>query len=338
MEKKYKNGLVLGKMYPLHLGHLHLIDTAIDNCEHLHIIISHNNTQTIPGEIRYQGLKKTYQNNPNVTVHHFDDTGLPQHDYECDSLDEFYSYWVPEIYNLVDDLDVVFTSEDYGDGFADYLGVEHFLVDKERKTVPVSGTAVRENPFEKWDFISDELKPFFVKRIAIVGPESVGKSTLTKELANWFQTNFVDEYGRIVYENNGNKVGVEDFIPISEGRQTLEDWTIKRSNKLLFCDTEDITTYLFLDMYCPNEDHKKETDWFQNKLSEKKKYDLYILLKTDCDAVQDGTRNFLEERQKHYEVIKNELENRGCHFVEIGGNWRERFDTSVEIIKNNFNI
>ncbi len=336
--KKYKNGLVLGKMYPLHLGHLHLIDTAIENCDHVHIIISHNKTQSIPGDVRYQGLKKKYQNNPNVTVYQFDDTGLPQHDYECDTLEEFYSYWIPQVYNLVEELDVVFTSEDYGDGFAEYLGVEHFLVDKERKTVPVSGTEVRENPFEKWNFISDELKPFFVKRIAIMGPESVGKSTLTKELANWFQTNFVDEYGRIVYENNGNKVGVEDFIPISEGRQTLEDWTIKRSNKLLFCDTEDITTYLFLDMYCPNEEHQKETDWFLNKLSEKKKYDLYILLKTDCDAVQDGTRSFLEERRAHYEVIKNELENRGCHFVEIGGDWKKRFEESVEIIKNNFNI
>lgn len=338
MEKKYKNGLVLGKFYGLHLGHLHLIDTAIENCEHVHVIVSHNKSQTIPGDIRYLGLEKTYQNNPNVTVYQFDDTGLPQHDYECGSLEEFYSYWVPEIYNLVDDLDVVFTSEDYGEGFAEHLGVDHFLVDKERKTFPVSGTEVRNNPFEKWNFIVDELKPFFVKRIAIMGPESVGKSTMTRELANYYQTNFVDEYGRIVYENNGNKVGVEDFIPISEGRQSLEDWEIKRSNKLLFCDTEDITTYLFLDMYCPNEDHQKETVWFQTKLSENKKYDLYILLKPDCDAIQDGTRNFLDERQAHYEVIKNELVNRGCHFVEVGGTWRERFDTSVEIIKNNFNI
>lgn len=338
MEKKYKNGLVLGKFFPVTTGHLYLIDTAIENCEHVHVIISHNKTQNIPGEVRYQGLKKTYQNNPNVTVYQFDDTGLPQHDYECESIDEFYSYWIPEIYNLVDELDVVFTSEDYGEGFAEYLGVDHFLVDKERSKYPVSGTAVRENPFEKWDFIADELKPFFVKRIAIMGPESVGKSTMTRELANWYQTNFVDEYGRIVYEANGNKVGVEDFIPISEGRQSLEDWAIKKSNKLLFCDTEDITTYLFLDMYCPNEDHQKETNWFLTKLSEKKKYDLYILLKPDCDAIQDGTRNFLEERQAHYEVIKNELVNRGCHFVEVGGTWRERFDTSVEIIKNNFNI
>ena len=337
MEKKYKNGLVLGKMNPPHSGHLYLIDTAIQNSEHTHVVISHNKSQTIPGDIRYNCVKEIYKDNPNVTVYNFDDTGLPQHDYECDTLDEFYSYWIPEVYNLIKELDVVFTSEDYGESFAKYLGVEHFLVGKERFNFPISGTAVRQDPFDKWDFISEKIKPFFVKRIAIMGPESVGKSTITRELANWYQTNFVDEYGRIVYESNGNKVSHEDFIPISEGRQSLEDWNLKKSNKLLFCDTEDITTYLFLKMYC--DDWTKEEDqWFLKTLSEKKKYDLYILLKPDFEGVQDGTRNFLDQRQQHYEVIKNELITRNCYFVEVGGNWKERFDECNKIIKNKFNI
>lgn len=335
--KKYKNSLVLMKAYPPHLGHLYLIDTAIENSEHTHVVISHNKSQTIPGDLRFNCLKEIYKDNKNVTVYNFDDTGLPQHDYECESLDEFYSHWIPKIYELIDELDVVFTSEDYGDDFAKYLGVEHFLVDKDRLTYPVSGTAVRTDPFDKWDYIPKQIRPFFVKRIALMGPESVGKSTLTKELANWYQTNFVDEYGRTVYETNGNKVSHQDFIPISLGRQGLEDWNLKTANKLLFCDTEDITTYLFLKMYC--DDWTKEEDqWFLKTLSEKKNYDLYILLKPDCDAIQDGTRKFLEERQNHYEIIKNELVNRGCHFVEVGGDWKERFDNCVEIIKNNFNI
>jgi HTH-type transcriptional repressor of NAD biosynthesis genes len=338
MEKKYKNGLVLGKFYPLHLGHLHLINTAILNCEHTHVVISHNKNQSIPGSIRYESLKSTYQNNSNITVYQFDDTGLPQYDYECGSLEEFYSYWVPQIYSLVSELDVVFTSEDYGESFAEHLGIDHFLVDKERKNFPISGTEVRENPFEKWEFISEQIKPFFTKRIAIMGPESTGKSSLTKELANWYQTNFVDEYGRLVYETNGNKVGVSDFIPISEGRQSLEDWALKKANKLLFCDTEDITTYLFLDMYCPNDEHENESNWFKNKISKSKSYDLYILLKPDCDAVQDGTRSFLEERQQHYDRIKFELDSRGYNYVEVGGSWRNRFDESIKIIENIFNI
>lgn len=337
MEKRYKNSLVLGKMYPITLGHLHLINTSIENSEHTHVVISHNKSQTISGEIRFNCLKEIYKNNTNVTVYNFDDTGLPQHDHECKSLDEFYSYWIPEIYKLIDELDVVFTSENYGDDFAKYLGVEHFLVDKERITYPISGTEVRTNPFDKWNYIPEQIKPYFVKRIAIVGPESVGKSTLTRELSNWYQTNFVDEYGRTVYEANGNKVTHEDFIPISEGRQSLEDWNIKKSNKLLFCDTEDITTYLFLKMYC-DDWTKEEEQWFLKTLSEKKPYDLYILLKPDFKGVQDGTRKFLEMRQEHYDKIKLELIERKCNFIEVGGDRRERFEECKRNIELNFNI
>lgn len=336
--KKYKNGLVLGKMYPFTLGHKYLIDTAIENCEKVHVIISHNKTQSIPGEVRYESIKKTYQDNANVAVYQFDDTGLPQHDYECSSLDKFYSYWIPQIYNLVKELDVVFTSEDYGESFARYLGVEHYLVDKERVKIPTSGTAVRNNPFDQWDFLTKEAKPFFVKRIAIMGPESVGKSTMTKNLASYFETNFVEEYGRLVYESNGNKVGLEDFIPISEGRQSLEDWLIKRSNKLLFCDTEDITTLLFVSMYCKEDNYKEVEDQLEVKIANSKPYDLYLLLKPDCEAIQDGTRNFLEERQQHYDRIKSELSARRYNYVEVGGDWKERFDECVKIVKNNFNI
>lgn len=334
--KKYKNSLILGKFFPPHLGHCYLIDTAIENSERTNVIISHNSSQSISGEIRFNCLKQIYKDNPNVSIYEFDDTGLPQHDNECETLDEFYGYWIPEINKLVSDLDVVFTSEDYGDDFAIYLNVEHFLVDKNRVKYPVSGTDVRNNVFEKWDFLPDEVRPYFVKRVVLMGPESVGKSTLTKKLANYFDTNLVIEYGRTVYESNGNKVGLEDFIPISTGRQSLEDWTIKKSNKLLFCDTEDITTYLFMKMFCKG--YEEEEKWFIDTISNQKRYDLYILMKPDCEGVQDGTRSFLDTRWEHYEEIKKELQKWDCNFVEIGGDWDERFSESIKIVKSSFNI
>jgi len=320
------------KALPPHLGHLYLIDTAISQSEHTHVIITHNSSQSIPGDIRYKALKAIYQHNKNVTIYSVSDEGLPQHDNECETKDEFYSYWVPLVYSHVDELDVVFTSEDYGDEFAEYLGIKHILVDKDRSKYPISGTMVRSNPFKYWNFIPDEVKPFFVKRIVVMGPESCGKSTLTQNLANHYQTNFVIEYGRLVYENNGG-VTIDDFIPISTGRQDLEDWMIKHSNKLLFCDTEDITTYLFSKMFYPDECNKVE-GYFQEILERKPKYDLYLLMKPDCDGVQDGTRHFLDERWEHYEMIKLELVNRGCKFVEIGGDWDNRFKESISVIND----
>ena len=337
MDKKFKNGLVLGKFYPPHNGHLYLIDTALENSETVHVIVCHNPNQSIPGKVRVKALREVYKDNSNVIIYSADDSELPQYDYECETLDEFYSYWIPFVHQFVDNLDVVFTSEDYGDDFARYLGIEHHLVDKERIKFPISGTKVRTNPFDNWEFIPKEIRPYFVKRIVIMGPESVGKSTLTERLANHFNTNFVEEWGRVVFERNGNYVGLEDFIPISTGRQELEDRLIKESNKLIFCDTEDITTYLFSKMYCPD-NYKEIEPYFLDVLNKKEKYDLYILLNPDCEAVQDGTRQFLEERIKHYNEIKLQLESRKCNFIEIDGDWENRFNKSVEIIKSQFNI
>lgn len=328
--KKFKNSLVLGKFWPFTKGHQHLIDTAISKSEVVHVIMTYNSSQSIPGEIRFNAIKETYKNNKRVKVYCISDEGIPAYDHECETLDEFYSYWIPLVYSQVETLDAVFTSENYGDDFAKYLGVEHFLVDKDRTHVPISGTMVRKDPFKYWDYIADSMKSFFVKRVVFMGPESVGKSTITKNVSNSLGTNFVPEYGRLVYEIN-NSVTIDDFIPISKGRQEIEDWMIKFSKKYLICDTEDITTYLFSKMYCPDE-YKKVEPYFLNALKTKPKYDLYILLKPDFEGIQDGTRDFLEERKEHYEVIKSYLINYGCNFVEVGGSWKERESEVLKLI------
>lgn len=328
---KYKNSLVLGKFYCVHLGHLFLIDTALSESEFVDVIITHNKSQFIPGEFRYNVLKDIYANENKVKIHLVSDDGLPQHDNECESLDEFYSYWVPLVYSQVEKLDAVFTSEDYGDDFARYLGVEHRLVDKERIKYPISGTSARNNPLGNWYLMPEEMRTFFIKRVALMGPESVGKSTLTENLSRFYNTNFVEEYGRTVFESNGNKVTIDDFIPISIGRQDIENRNIKKSNRVIFCDTEDITTYLFSKMFFP-EEYQKVENYFNWSFTNKPKYDLYLLLKPDCDGVQDGTRQFLDSRWNHYNEIKKELISRDCKFVEIDGDWDTRLKKSVKEI------
>ncbi len=334
--KKYNNGLVLGKFYGMHKGHLHLIDTALENCNNVTIIICHNSSQSdIPGNIRMRQMKEIYKKCKSITITEINDEGFPQHDFECNTLDEFYSYWIPPINKLVNDLDVVFTSEDYGESFAKYLGVDHFLVDKQRKNYPISGTLIRSNPFKYWDFIPDQCRSFYVKKIAILGPESVGKTTLSQRISNRFMTNFVPEYGRLVYETK-NGVTLDDFLKISIGRQSLEDWLSQSSNKLLFTDTEDIVTYIFSKLYYPN-DYKKHEDYFIKKIKSHR-YDLYFLLRPDCDPVQDGTRNFLNERWKHFKLIKDLLISFNIKFFEISGNWDDRYKTVIRIIKDRYNI
>jgi HTH-type transcriptional repressor of NAD biosynthesis genes len=331
----YKNALVLGKFTPPHLGHFFLINEAIRLSDNVNIMICWNGSQTIPPVWRYQTIKETYGSNPKVKIHLVDDSELPQSDSECETKEQFYSYWVPFVNNKVKDLDVVFTSEDYGDDFANFLGIKHHLVDKERLKFPVSGTNIRNNPTKYWEFIPNNLKSNFVKRIAIMGPESVGKSTLTELLAKHYETNFLEEWGRVIYERNGNKLDIQDFIKISKERTEKEEELIKYSNKFFFTDTEDITTYIFSKMFYPNEYYEVEY-WFNYVFKSSPKYDLYLLLKPDCEAVQDGTRQFLDKRKQHYNDIKSELISKSYKFVEIGGDWNNRFKCSIEEINKNF--
>jgi HTH-type transcriptional repressor of NAD biosynthesis genes len=334
MSKIYNSAYILGKFLPFTKGHKLLIDTALQKSGKVTVLVCSLEREPIPGDIRFHWAKKIYHNEPRVEIIHCTEE-LPQYPEEHP---DFWKIWVDVVKRYCpNDIDVIFTSELYGETYAKHLGIKHHMVDLERQIVPISGTKARTEPFEHWNYLPHEVKQYFVKRIAIMGPESVGKSTLTKKLASYYNTNFVEEYGRTVYENNGNKVTIDDFIPISKGRQDLENWISQHSNRVIFCDTEDLTTYIFSKMYCPN-DYKTTERYFINALNTKKKYDLYLLLKPDCDAVQDGTRNFLEERWNHYNILKEEMINRGYEFIELGGSWDDRTEDAKFIISDKFNI
>lgn len=324
LSKVYKSAYVLGKFMPFTKGHKFLIDTALQYSEKVTVLVGSIDSEPIPGEIRYQWVKDTYKDNDNVTVKWCNED-LPQYPEEHE---DFWNIWVDVANRYCPEIDVIFTSEKYGDPYAEHLGVKHHLVDLERKAYPISGTLSRTETFKYWDYLPDIVKPYFVKRIAIMGPESVGKSTLSINLANHYQTQYVEEYGRTVYEENGNYVSVDDFVKISIGRQKIEDEKLKISNKLLFCDTEDITTYYLLKEYYP-EECDKHLKFFENKIS---KYDLYILLSPDCEAVQDGTRMFLHRREEQYQIIKNILIEGNYNFIDIGGSWENRFRESINKI------
>lgn len=330
--KKYKSGVVFGKLMPIHRGHMFLISSALQNCDKVTVVVCSVPGEPIPGDLRFGWVKEIYKKEPRVSVVHCSEE-LPQYPEE-DKI-SFWDLWADVIRRYTpEDIDCLFTSEEYGLPFSKRIGIDHYLVDIDRKIYPVSGTAVRNKPFQNWDNIPDVVKPYFIKRVALVGPESVGKSTMIKNLASYFKTNFVPEYGRFVYENvvnDGRQMKIEDFVTISRGRQDLEDWLLKSSNKVIFTDTEDICTNIYTQLYCPDKCHEIY-DWFKEKMKVSRKYDIYILLKPDITAVQDGTRNFLEERDAHYEMIKQDLVAQGCEFVEIGGNYDFRFELTKNLI------
>lgn len=318
--KKYKNGFILGKFCPPTLGHYFLFDASAELVDNLTILVCVLSKETIPGELRYNWIKEycSKYKHVNVVYVHEEVPQSPEED------DNFWNIWIDLFErNVPHDVDVFFSSEKYGYDVAEKLNIIHHPIDIERKKVPISATKVRNNPFDYWNFVPNNVKSYFIKRIAFLGPESVGKTTTSKKIAEYFNTEWVDEYGRYYCEEIKSDLVPDDFLNIAKGQIELEKSKINDANKVLICDTELITTKIFLDMYCPDCDIS-----YHNKLSklieQQGVYDLYFLMDIDFEGVDDGTRRFLDKRKQHFETIKKELVSRGLEFVVISGSFEEK--------------
>lgn len=319
-KKQYKKGFILGKFLPPHKGHLYLIQSALEQVEELTVLVCTIKKESIPGILRYQWLKELC---PEARIVHVTDE-VPSYPHEHP---DFWNIWVTLLKREIDnDTEVFFSSEEYGFDVAEKLGIKHILIDKDRKTVPISGTAIRNNSFENWDFIPDPIKSFFVKRIVLTGPESTGKTVMAQLLASYYKTEWVEEYGRNYFVERNGKLVLEDIITIAKGQLKNEDEIARKANKLLFCDTDLIVTQIWSEIYfkkCPPE---------VIKLNSERKYNLYLLMDIDIPWENDGTREFPHLRQWHFNRLQEELERRGLNYIIVSGTYEERLRKAKDAI------
>jgi len=174
-----------------------------------------------------------------------------------------------------------------------------------------------------------------IKRVVICGPESTGKSTLTVKLASYFNTNYVSEYARdylqIKWDDKKEVCNQEDLIKIARGQVELENTNITNSNKLIFCDTNILTTIAWskthYDGFCD--------PWLvrQSKLL---KYDYYLILNIDTPWIKDDLRDRPAERLEMFKAHKLELDILNVRFdIITGQNFKKRFNTAVDLINKN---
>jgi HTH-type transcriptional repressor of NAD biosynthesis genes len=295
------HALVVGKFYPPHVGHVRLIQTAIDECDRVTVAACHSSVENIPIEDRIAWLYDEF-GRPSGTfeiVPVFDDTPV-------EYTDETWGWFLDALMDALDRgpfpryPDTIYSGERYAPEFAERLNARYAaraLPERvacrmlDRSWLPISATAIRANPPVHWDDLLPAARAGLAKRVVICGAESSGTTTLAKQLAQHYDTSWAFEYGRYFTKSlsPNHRWTPDDFRHIAQEQKRIEDNLARRTScGLLICDTDEYATAMFSRMYLTD---SAEVEAELIGLADQSPADLYII--TDDQGVefeQDGFR------------------------------------------------
>lgn len=341
----YRAGIIVGKFSPLHLGHLYLIDTAMAACGKL-VIISYAKPEYsgCNASSRTQWLQSLY---PQATSLVVDDawfearakdgiverfTQVP-HDDEPEDIHRRFTAWLCRDV-LGETCDAVFTSEDYGDGFANVLSEEfgqpvvHVCVDKARSAVPISATKIRNDKALRARYLPPVVRASFVKKIVFFGAESTGKTTICLELSRQYKEPLVEEYGRELWIEKDGELDFDDLLKIGVTQIAWEREAAIQAREYLFCDTSPLTTEFYSDALFGKVDPKLKS------LALIHDYDLCFLCMPDIPFVQDGERQDEAFRARQHKWYLDQLQQREIDYIPLSGDLRKRIAVVKATLKN----
>jgi HTH-type transcriptional regulator, transcriptional repressor of NAD biosynthesis genes len=346
--KNKKIGVVFGKFYPLHTGHIYLIQRAISQVDELYVILCSDTIRdmalfeqsamsrqpTINDRIRW--LLQTFKYQKNIHIELLEEDGIP-------AYPNGWNEWSVRVKKLFKEKGInpncVYSSEPQDVAmYKDLLGLNTVLIDPNRRFMQVSGSQIRQAPLKNWQYIPTEVRPFFVRTVAILGGESSGKSTLVNKLANMFNTTSAWEYGRdyVFSQLGGDERALQytDYDKIALGHAQYIDFAIKHANKVSFIDTDFITTQAFCKKY-----EGKEHPFLQAMINNYR-FDLVILLGNNTPWVADGLRSLgsSKQRKDFQQLLITLLEKNNISYVKIDSpDYEERYLRSIELVNQLIN-
>lgn len=174
-------------------------------------------------------------------------------------------------------------------------------------------------------------KPSDLVKVVIYGPESSGKTTLARQLAIHYNTEWVPEYAREYLQEKWDReqktCEPEDLLPIAEGQMRLENELSEKANDILICDTDLLETMVYSEAY-----YVGSCDPLLKKYALENKYDLYLLTDIDIPWEKDDLRDKPNERERMFNYFKNALEKNDREFVILRGDKPTRLKKAIVLI------
>jgi len=164
--------------------------------------------------------------------------------------------------------------------------------------------------------------------IVFCGPESTGKSTVSKAVSSMVGAYWVPEYARGYVEALHRPYTYDDVLQIAQKQIDEYKRLVQSKHKIIIFDTFLIITKVWLDVV-----YNKVPHWITDELK-KINIDMFILCRPDIPWVPDGVRENKDKRQELYECYKKEIESYGFLYEEVSGEGDERVNNTIRHINH----
>ena len=219
------------------------------------------------------------------------------------------------------------------------------------KNVPVSGTLIRENPIKYWKYIMKPYRRTMCKNILITGTASEGKTTLTRDIARYFNLSHSEEYGRFDMLNKcktDTDLTLNDFIDFMNGQsRDMESKIIENSEGVFISDTDNLVTLMYATAYADDINIPFTREELEERLIPLAKamngrviWTKIFLLVPRNKFVDDGTRymkqSSMEERRSNLEKLMSYIEMFGLKdkVTLLDGSFKENFEYVKQYINS----
>ena len=345
-----KIGICFGGYCPMHQGHLDVIMKAKKENDICFVIVCGYDNEPRSWEInlnlieRYRLIDSFFCQDEQIVVSYINDTELG---IDESMSDHNWTVWQKKVQDIIfgqkhslgkyKGFITLNINDFYGEDITWYVAEPFYKTCIERNNVinanvilvekinPVSGTLIRHNPIQYWNKITSPFKPYLCKNILILGTASEGKSTLVRDISNYFDIPYAWEYGRGYMEDN--KLSDPDleyyhFENFLNGQMNLcNEFRNRSKNGIFISDTDNCVTLMYAKAYVDNPEMKISIDdlyTLYNKAKDlhkenKFKWDKIFIFPPNKDFVDDGTRYMgqasMEERKKNFDILQKLIQD-----------------------------